>query len=483
MANYIDKIKIQDTSYELHDARIKDVDRTPTLDALSNIVTSNGIAVAFGAIESKYAPAKDLSLYDIRGNRMPGRNTANTYVVTGPGRYMFPLVYGNGIKNGSINTAAYNTTPTTKTEVLRGINYPLISMNVLIDKDLHANVTTDKSNYTPQLLWQTDPNFIIAAEVISREDTYYIQFQVNNLPATNAIAHIAVYDALSSCIVWSWMIWGVSNPSDLDEVTVTNKTNVEYMMLKTPVGAIWNEERTRYVTPYYQWGRKDPMYPLSNVDFTNTIALYDITGQSISNTIKTKTSELLDETIKNPDTMYIQAGVSSGKWCTLYNNKLEYCNFWNNTSTIDTSTQYAGLIDNKDTAVKTIYDPSPTGYMVPTSLWATGFCSNTYAVMSYIEDPDPTKIIGGWDHGFTFKLNANDTVGWRICANGSRSGTIASPGNLLDPEKGNYWTSGVCAVNANDLSSWKFNIDYRSVAPHMSEKYITAMGVLPMKES
>ena len=48
----------------------------------------------------------DLSLQDIYGNPIQ-RSTANCYVVREAGQYKFPLVYGNAIKNGKVNTAAF----------------------------------------------------------------------------------------------------------------------------------------------------------------------------------------------------------------------------------------------------------------------------------------------------------------------------------------------------------------------------------------
>lgn len=40
------------------------------------------------------------------------QNTANCYVVSAPGYYCFPLVYGNAIKNGTTNTPAYTSNKT-----------------------------------------------------------------------------------------------------------------------------------------------------------------------------------------------------------------------------------------------------------------------------------------------------------------------------------------------------------------------------------
>lgn len=48
----------------------------------------------------------DLSLRDVHGNPIK-RSTANCYVIKEPGQYKFPLVYGNGIKNGKVNNAAF----------------------------------------------------------------------------------------------------------------------------------------------------------------------------------------------------------------------------------------------------------------------------------------------------------------------------------------------------------------------------------------
>ena len=65
------------------------------------------------AIEGKnnlngMSEAIDLSMYDLQGNQLSGRTTANCYVVSAPGWYKFPLVMGNGIKWGGYNMQAFN---------------------------------------------------------------------------------------------------------------------------------------------------------------------------------------------------------------------------------------------------------------------------------------------------------------------------------------------------------------------------------------
>ena len=58
----------------------------------------------------KARPAKsdfDLSTINVATGATVARTTANCYVVQAPGTYKFPLVYGNGVKDGAPNPSAY----------------------------------------------------------------------------------------------------------------------------------------------------------------------------------------------------------------------------------------------------------------------------------------------------------------------------------------------------------------------------------------
>lgn len=80
------------------------------------------IAAATGVVTSAprealqaAAPESDLDLSMTKGSR----NTANCYLVNASGTYTLPLVYGNAIKNGGPNTAAYTSTKS-GTNILTG---------------------------------------------------------------------------------------------------------------------------------------------------------------------------------------------------------------------------------------------------------------------------------------------------------------------------------------------------------------------------
>ena len=57
-------------------------------------------ATALGSSSAPY----DLST---KGGSVANRSTANCYVISAPGHYLIPLVYGNAIENGATNSNAY----------------------------------------------------------------------------------------------------------------------------------------------------------------------------------------------------------------------------------------------------------------------------------------------------------------------------------------------------------------------------------------
>ena len=59
-------------------------------------------ATTLGSTSAPY----DLSMHNYKGDNT-NRNTANSYLISAPGVYRIPLVYGNAIKNGATNSNAY----------------------------------------------------------------------------------------------------------------------------------------------------------------------------------------------------------------------------------------------------------------------------------------------------------------------------------------------------------------------------------------
>ena len=63
----------------------------------------------------------DLSMVDNAGNARASMTTANCYLVHETGYYKLPLVYGNAIKNGAVNTTAFY--PNTSGQLKRFVNH------------------------------------------------------------------------------------------------------------------------------------------------------------------------------------------------------------------------------------------------------------------------------------------------------------------------------------------------------------------------
>lgn len=377
--------------------------------------------------------AQDLSMRDNMGNKMILRNTANTYVVRAAGTYCLPLVYGNGIKNSKRNTQAYTRQGSTYTAAF--VNH---LGNEITSPYIEENAGCKAGSVG--LLWQTGSALISAVTLENGADCNYIRFTVASIPATNGLAVLWVKD-LSGNIMWSWTLWLTTD--NLEYETLSNHTDVEYEMLPEAVGTIWNADRTRCVSPHYQWGRKDPMCPPSAYNSNSNMTLYDIDGNAYTGwgVLGTDADQLATKTvanaIKNPNLFFTRYDSTNHNW----NNLGWFNNFW-----AANITGSGDLDDNQATAIKTIYDPCPPFTMLPAGRAWTGFTTDggnhgdsLYQYFNVV-DKDGSGTISSADflNGWYFKKNSNDEVGTYYPASGYRYYGSGGLGNV--GSGGNYWS-------------------------------------------
>ena len=320
-------------------------------------------AALVGSPENPY----DLSLDNgYSGNR----NTANCYIVSAAGTYKLPLVYGNAIKNGGTNTSAY-----------QGYGF----------KDhLNNNITGPYiySSYPPKdciLVWSD--GFYMFKDVKLSADKHFLEFTLDQEYMQQANAIVAVRDNQGR-IMWSWHIWvtehNLNDCIGLQDNT-SGATNA-YWLMRYNLGWVdgkmvyYNQRDLSYTftqdvsgrtavlnikqegdaldykdvgSTYYQWGRKDPIVALRN---RNAVGSGDYRPHE---TVDSKygykyvsKQVTLGESIQNPNIFYVRAG--STQWLTPFNYRL-----W------DTSapTYNAGV--ERNSSVKSIYDPSPYGFKIP----------------------------------------------------------------------------------------------------------------------
>lgn len=402
----------------------------------------------------------DLSMMDVSGNST-SRNTANCYMVHKSGTYTIPLVYGNAIKNGATNTQAYAPGGTTGQSYLAA--FPRHDGNAITDPWIKNNGITVSS---AELLWQDSQNIISACSISGD----YLSFTVKaGAPMGNAV--IAVKNG-SGVIVWSWHIWvcpDLYNSAALSEIGGEGENYHKYNVTPVNLGYVGNLSVTDYTggtcyvkiipassgmaqsfkaeqptareyyptnvgySPYYQYSRKDPEIPSVAGSNTNR-TVYNISNSAVTGlTHEThNATRTIADGIKNPTTHYFNNLDSDparyGPW------NMPYYNLWDATQ--------QGLGNIKTPTVKTVYDPCPAGFCVPSSnLWyyMTNNGSNTGADGS-----------NNWDGTYYGRYWTKDFPRIHFPAAGDRyysSGTSLS--NVTTD--GYCWSSSACSGSGAHL--------------------------------
>ena len=295
--------------------------------------------------------------------------TANCYIVSHPGRYLFPLVYGNAIINHGANRAAFN------------------GMKDYQGNEITSERIPDSQVAYARVLWKyPDTEWIKMSDngFTPSSKPRRVVFEIpkgSGVSGGNAV--IAAYDA-NDVIVWSWHIWLLDTKdlfgnSTLQDITVTNAAGSQITLMPVNLGwtptnntytyyprhrvrvkltqatngdptqklqkqggqtamftidqhAQYDEPSTKGYCPYYQWGRKDPLMSASK-----------------------ETPDI------NTSWPFMEYSISHP--CAFFTNWTNNIfTSWNNGS--------------EPNYTKTVYDPCPVGYHVPRSFAFTGFTAD-----------------------------------------------------------------------------------------------------------
>lgn len=387
-------------------------DNLAALDVNGNLKDS-GVAAADVLRLIHDESAIDLSYRDVNGNLRAKRNTANCYVVRANGVYKLPLIYGNGIKDGAINTASFTKVAGQYTADFVNHRNAIITTPYIEDmQGCHAVGAI--------LVWAEADNVIKNIHIgKERNGVRELYFDVENFPANGTNAIIGITDEDGDCI-WSWHIWMTNDI--LTPVTLTNHTGVNYDILPLNLGWTWDDaSKAHGKNVFYQWGRKDPMPSPAAYNSTGEHALYGTkTFQKVG------AAEGIADGILNPNKFYVQDENNNNDW---QSGIAARYNHW------DASCAAAGASDN--VVVKTIYDPSPVGYKMPNARLFTGFTTTG----GNASTPEQFNVIDAFANGWKFKKNGEDVYGEFFAASGYRYRT--SGGLLSVGSGGYYWSSAV----------------------------------------
>lgn len=245
----------------------------------------------------------DLSLHDVFGNGHD-QTTANTYVISAPGTYRFPCVYGNAITNGSTNyesfapgrspssiASLYTTYVADNWDTAYGglipirqypdVNYNRYFRNALnleitqpyIIEDINSRSAYNVTGANVAIVWQdeqimSDSDF----SLITVDNHQYIQFSLSaaNIKPGNVV--VALRGAAggdftdTKTILWSWQLW----------ITERDLTPIDGIM---PSNLGWNKvyngsqkytDRTLPIRLIQIAPSDDPYGAIDNEEFTVT---------------------------------------------------------------------------------------------------------------------------------------------------------------------------------------------------------------------
>ena len=390
----------------------------------------------------------DLSMHDIKGNTRAARSTANCYVISHPGFYKLPLVYGNAITNGTTNTASYTGT---STQVFwNGSDLILHNFkdhnganidNPWIEK---TNGGANNGIDGAQIVWEDEKDLVqnLAIDHDATGDGY-LQFEVKAEHIKNGNAVVAVKKG--NTIVWSWHLWFAPDYV-LDPIPVVNHSGSHTYKFSTENlgwkytswnGSAYQQPRSVKVRVEQLGGPKKQaeftitQNPVSTKEGSNTLYQFGrkdaFPGGLIGNTEPTlyPTSHLFNKnagenisitnTIQNPGSFYIWG--TGAHWAPKnYGDpaRFSYYNLWSANNTI-TQPDNTG---NDLPVIKTVYDPSPVGFHLPANNAFTRFTTTGK------NSSNTTEFnVQGTKDASNFTAN----FGWNFWTNGSKNATVYFP--------------------------------------------------------
>ena len=423
----------------------------------------------------------DLSIHNIKGVTVP-RSTANCYVISHPGYYKIPLVYGNAITNGINNINSYRTS-NSGTMILtyfrnhnnQGITDPWITQ---------SNGGANKPDGA-KIVWADESGLVTNLSVIGSGTNAFVQFEVPAATIKNGNAVIAVMK--NNVVVWSWHLWFIHDDA-LNTTACWNYQNKRYDFTQETLGMkyiIWtgtsytsprsikvkivqnygqgspmvpkegiltitqNSSSTRQaITTLYQWGRKDA-FPGTNA--IKEGAFNPTAGDNMS----------IPNGIQHPENFYRDGDTWQKNPPVGYT----WYNLWSaNNTTI-------GF--NSNPVVKTVYDPCPAGFRLPASNAFNGFSktgANTGTVSAF-------NVSGAWENGWNFNNRiTNPDASVYFPAAGYRhhsNGTLYQVGI-----SSTYWSASPC----RDYTAGRLFFNPGVIFPGKVSLYAGGFSVRPVAE-
>ena len=384
------------------------------------------------------------------------RSTANSYVISAPGHYRIPLVYGNAIENGSTNANSYTSHAAAGNSMVLYNFKDHAGANITDPWIEKTNSGANNGVDGAEVVWADAADLVHSPSITHVGGEGFLDFEVTaaDIQSGNAVVAVTKGSGASKTVLWSWHLWFA--PKDaLDKIKVTNHQNVDYYFTKETLGwkpTLWSGttyesartvkvkveqtvanngtkqaavinitqkpgSKKQGVTTLYQFGRKDA-FP--GVEASKLAANSHFTQNAGGNMS-------IENGIQHPDNFYIW----SSSWYSAPPTGYSYYNLW---SADNTTTGF-----NDNPVIKTVYDPCPVGFKMPASNAFTGFTANGLNGGKMNVDGTDNWQTYQNNNGHNFWTNSSKTATINFPASGYRFNTNGSL--YYVGLKGYYWSA------------------------------------------
>jgi conserved domain protein len=422
------------------------------------------------------------------------RSTANSYVISAPGHYRIPLVYGNAIENGATNANSYISHAPTGTS---NEQYVLRTFKDHNNQDItdpwieKTNGGANSGVNGAEVVWADAADLVHSPSIAHVGSDAFLDFTVSASDIQSGNAVVAVKKG--NTIVWSWHLWFA--PKDaLDKIKVTNHQNIDYYFTKENLGwkptqwsgSTYDKARTIKVkvvqtiknggvaqeavinitqnpggvkkgaTTLYQFGRKDAFPGVDASELAANSHFIQDAGNNMS----------IMNGIQHPDYFY-RVGSS---WYSAPPTGYSYYNLW---SADNTTTGF-----NDNSVVKTVYDPCPVGFKMPASNAFTGFTADgqNHGTMNVGDTSDWQTYQN--DFGHNFWTNSSKTATINFPSSGYRTNGDGSLYNASVGGRGWYWS----AVLNSEYDGCNLQFFWSDISPVDREGRASGFAARPVAE-
>ena len=412
--------------------------RTTTQDVEQYTATFNAnqrdVLADFNYAMKHADPVTNYNLANAKGDPAI-ENTANCYIISAPGTYRIPLVYGNAIERGTTNSSAYTSTKSCIVDNEEFVLQDFVDHNDHKITSPYINVQNAGDPATKaEVVWEDCQDIVTTPKVTGSGADSYLTFTIKKENLQNGNAVVAVTNATGT-VMWSWHLW-FTLKSSLKTIPFTSVGSTYNFMtdnlgwkytkwtgglkrevvVKIEQQAETGEKKTATITlkqaagnnvregygNLYQWGRKDPLpgtdtfYPNTGYKFNDG---YTIVGDQVADYTNPANVQRMEKrtiglSIREPGIMLPKVGGGKLGWTNH-----QYINLWS----VDNDKMYESETPIKN-GIKTIYDPSPVGFKVP----------DAYAFK------DLSKGVAVWENGYTLKVDNDKEIYFQ--AGGYRDG-------------------------------------------------------------